>query len=348
MWKLALCLAGVGVVVGALSVGGSTGWARATRPADVAADPPPAPRAREVKFPTQDNLVIAGDYYPSSAGDAGEAPIAILLHMYHSNRSAYRPLVPHLHAAGFAVLAIDLRGHGGSVGLPAMGLARRVAERDPRLFADMGKDIEGAYLWLTAQPGVDPARFALVGASVGCSVALAYGARDRSVDGVVCLTPGLSYLAIDSATDAKKYGKRPLMLLAGRDERSAAEQLGRLVPGATVEIVPRVSPQKFGLHGTRMFGEVAGIEAKIARFLADAVGKPSDNEVVASLRGKVYYPPDSSGARRLSRKNLRRFSSPVEAEARGYRLPKSRTRSGAGPRDTGASSEPPDEFPDQP
>ena len=41
--------------------------------------------------------------------------------------------------------------------------------------------MRGAYDWLAQQPKVDRARFALVGASVGCSVALQYAAKDRSV-----------------------------------------------------------------------------------------------------------------------------------------------------------------------
>jgi len=40
------------------------------------------------------------------------------------------PLVPYLHAAGFAVLAIDLRGHGESEGPSELGLAKKVESRD--------------------------------------------------------------------------------------------------------------------------------------------------------------------------------------------------------------------------
>ncbi|MFH0982647.1 MAG: UbiD family decarboxylase domain-containing protein, partial [Planctomycetota bacterium] len=50
------------------------------------------------------------------------------------------PLIPKLHEAGFAVLALDMRGHGESVQPATMRLRERVAQRDPALFNDMHHD----------------------------------------------------------------------------------------------------------------------------------------------------------------------------------------------------------------
>ncbi|MFH0980996.1 MAG: alpha/beta fold hydrolase, partial [Planctomycetota bacterium] len=64
-------------------------------------------------FTTEDGVEILGDFYPPAA--AGRAPAVILLHIYRSDRTSWRPLIPKLHEAGFAVLALDMRGHGESV-----------------------------------------------------------------------------------------------------------------------------------------------------------------------------------------------------------------------------------------
>jgi len=288
--------------------------------------PEPVPQVQKVKFATEDGIELHAGYTPAEAQESEKAPIAILLHMYKQDRSTYDPLIPHLHQAGFAVLAIDMRGHGQSVGPPAMRLAERVAERDPRLFRDVVKDVAAAYLWLAGQANVDPARLVLVGASVGCSVALDYAARDRSVDGVVCLTPGTGYLGIDSIRDAKKYGSRPLLLVASEQEREAAVELGRLVSQATVKIVPGSAGDPMALHGTRMFGRVPDLERTIAQFLAKAAGPAPKEPVVASINSKVYHDPDSATVRRIKKKNLRWFSSSAEAAARGLRPPKSRAK----------------------
>jgi len=305
----------------------------AARSSPVIKSTPPAESAdpvniKQVKFTTEDHLVIAAGFVPPLAKKDAKAPIVILLHMYKSDRSAYAPLIGPLHRGGLAVLAIDLRGHGDSVGPPESKLLDRVARRDRDLFKQMRKDVDAAYQWLREQPEVDLARFVIVGASVGCSVALDYASRDPSVDGIACMTPGTGYLGLDSLAHVDKYGQRPLLLLASEQERSASDQLARAARQATVKLFPdQPALGPMGLHGTRMFGQVAGIEKRIVDFLIASAGPPSDGPVVASIKGKVYYDPDSSSARRLSPKNLRWFSSPTEAEARGLRPPKSRTRS---------------------
>lgn len=292
---------------------------------------PPARSAHalceKVTFFTDDNLLLTAGYMPPVVRPNGRAPVAILLHMYRSDRSAFDPLLPALRSAGFAVLALDLRGHGESVGSPEMGLAERVERKDRKFFAAMDADVEAAYAWLAERPECDLSRFVIIGASVGASIALKYTARDKSVDGVICLTPGVNYLGIDSLADAQKLGARPVMLLASEPERAAAEQLGRQMPEATVQIFPCADPDRMALHGTRMFGRLAGLEKVIAEFARRAAGEQSEAPVVASTRGQVYYAPESSYARKLNKRNLRWFSSPAEAESRGLRAPKSRSRS---------------------
>jgi pimeloyl-ACP methyl ester carboxylesterase len=285
-----------------------------------------APPSRPARFLTDDQIEIHGTYTPPATKEPAKAPIVILLHMYNKNRSGFDPLLPALHEAGFAVLAIDMRGHGESVGPAAMNLPKRVADRDPKLFREMYRDVQAAYLWLTGQPEADPARFALVGASVGGSVALDYAARDRSVDAVVCMTPGTNYLGIDSLRDARKYGRRPFLLLAAEPERSAADTLAGFVPGATLKIVPGRADDEMALHGTNMFGRVPGVEQIIVGFVLKAVGPPATQPVFASITSDVYHPPESPSVRRVKKENLRQFSSPTEAESRGLRPSKTASR----------------------
>lgn len=293
----------------------------ATKPSGAAATPQP----RAVKFLTDDQIEIHGTYGPSAGRDA-KAPAVILLHMYNKDRSGFDPLLPVLREAGFAVLAIDMRGHGQSTGPPAMNLPRRVADRDSKLFREMHRDVRAAYLWLAGQPEVDTARFALIGASVGCSVALDYAARDRSVDAVVCLTPGTSYLGIDSLRDARKYGRRALLLLAAEPERSAAQTLAGFVPGATLQIVPGRADNEMALHGTNMLGQVPKVEEFIIAFLRGALGPPATQPVFASINSDIYHHADSPSVRRITKENLRQFSSPAEAESRGLRPSKTALR----------------------
>ena len=68
----------------------------------------------DVTFRTKDQKLLAGTYYASNQGK--EAPVVVLLHMKGGNRLVWRILAPKLQQQGFAVITVDLRGHGQSKG----------------------------------------------------------------------------------------------------------------------------------------------------------------------------------------------------------------------------------------
>jgi dienelactone hydrolase len=284
-------------------------WLAMARPAG-------AFQGEKVTFETHDGAVICADYYTPKPSKTG-APMVILLHMYGSDRTAWRPLIKPLHEAGFAILAIDMRGHGECAGAEDR---RRVERRDPAVFRAMYDDVRAAYSWLAEQDGVDRSRFALVGASVGCSVALHYATQDRSVDVIVCLSPGANYLGLDSKADISKIKGRKIWLVAGDDpkEKEGVEALAPLADDADTELFAGDA------HGTRMFGKFPGLEEKIADYLSRYIGAPTNTTVYGSINSKIYHLPGSGWIDQISPANLRYYSSPQEAEARGLRKARSR------------------------
>jgi alpha-beta hydrolase superfamily lysophospholipase len=64
------------------------------------------------QHPASETITLAADFY--AAEDA--APVIMLLHMLNSNRGAWEATIPDLRAAGYALLNIDMRGHGASGG----------------------------------------------------------------------------------------------------------------------------------------------------------------------------------------------------------------------------------------
>jgi pimeloyl-ACP methyl ester carboxylesterase len=271
---------------------------------------------RAVTFETFDGKVIHADYYGNSPTET-EMPMAILLHMYRSNRTAFKPLIEPLHAAGFAVLAIDLRGHGESA---TESTRARVMAAETAVFEEMSEDVRAAYDWLARQEGVDRSRFALIGASVGASVALDYAVEDKSVDVLVCLSPGADYLGLDSKEDIRRIKGRKIWLLGADNakEREAVAALAALAPGATAETAAG------DFHGTHMFGHVPGIEQRIVDYVKKNIGPPTDTTVFGSIRSEIYHLPGSGWIERIKPWNMRHYSSPGEAEARGLRVSKTR------------------------
>ena len=270
-----------------------------------------------IKYTTSDGVTIVGDYWTPIDMDH-KAPVVILLHMYRSNRHAFEPLVPALEQAGFAILTIDLRGHGESIEPESRMLPKKVRDRDAALFRAMYRDVAGAYNWLQQRPEVDLSRLAIVGASVGCSAALDYAGRDRSVDVLALMTPGKDYLGLDSTAHIKKYLQRPVLMLSSEEERSAGtDLLASLAPGTEVQIYTQTD-----IHGTDMFGKVKGVEQRVADFLKSHVGGASTEVVHASVKSNVYHQSGSRVALQIKKDNLRIFSSAAEARSRGLRASK--------------------------
>lgn len=275
--------------------------------------------AEVVRFTTHEGIEIVGDFEHPGGNDAVStsrpvAPVVILLHMYRSNRSAFRPLTSELNRAGFATLAIDLRGHGDSGGKLRDTLARSVEQRDSRVFNAMDGDVRAAYEFLAERKDIDISRLAIVGASVGCSIAMKYAVDDASVDAIVCLSPGLDYLGVDSREPAQKLKGRAIWLLATEDERQAVDELAKLNPGVAHDIL---GPGR--IHGTTMFGQITGIEGRIVDFLKRHIGAPASAPVYTTLGATEYYATAdlAIAAAKTDRRMLRVLSSDGEARARG-------------------------------
>lgn len=291
-------------------------------------------KPKVVTFNTSDRVEISADYY-APRKFVEPAPMVILLHMYNSDRSAWEPLIQPLHDSGFAILAVDLRGHGANADEK---LKKMAEQRDKTLFRAMEKDVYAAYGFLARQNDVDRARFAIVGASVGCSVALRYAGSDPSVDAVVCMTPGLRYLGLTSAIDLKRMFGRKMLFLASEDERKAADQLKETGDKAGKKAKDGAKPSEIEVrivgegrvHGTRMFAEISGIEQQIVEYLRDAVGLSSEGPVYSAWKDKKFHKPESDWAKSVDPDKVRHLSDASEATRRGLKSDEQKTTPAVG------------------
>src|SRR5581483_1801449 len=96
------------MILPAINVGMAT---NAPRPVAALAATLGLAHARDVSFQASDGVRLTGWY---AAGRNGAA--VILLHGSHGTRSDTIGQLRMLHAAGYAVLAFDARGHGASAG----------------------------------------------------------------------------------------------------------------------------------------------------------------------------------------------------------------------------------------
>ncbi len=272
---------------------------------------------QEVSLQAPDGQPLSGLYHAPVGAPRGGI---LLLHMYRSNRTAWRPIAGRLKEAGFHVLALDMRGHGKSsrdaAGSPVDVSREQTKDPGRNPFLKMHQDAK-AGIDLLVSRGAPQDRIAVLGASVGCSVALHLAkAHPKMVSAAVLMSPGSSYLGVPSLDHAKAWGDRPLLMLSAEEEAGVGlSPLKEVLDGAQVET--RILKQR-GIHGTRMLGAVTAIEADIIEWLLKALarnllleipvtkdlfidGAIEQDEAMAATRLAVPISADRSATVRVSR-----------------------------------------------
>jgi uncharacterized protein len=125
-----------------------------TRPLDHKVAPLAANEER-LDIKASDGVRVAASYFPVVQKDA---PGILLLHGNQASREMYGNHIAWLNAAGYAVLAVDFRGHGESQG-------------ETRSFGfHEARDAHAAFAWLKQKQ--NGARVGVIGASLGGAAAL--------------------------------------------------------------------------------------------------------------------------------------------------------------------------------
>lgn len=220
-----------------------------------------------VRLSTRDGITLVGSYYPPARGPA---PAILLLHMLARDRTDWNPLAAKLQAAGWAVLSLDLRGHGESRLQGGKTLHwRDFSDAD---FNKMVLDVEAAQEHLKGLKEVDLNRIAIVGASIGCNIALNFASDHPQVRALVLLSPGLEYRGVLSEPAMRRYGAsgRPALIVASADDPYSADSSKRLKSLAeartTLILYPRAG------HGTRMLTQERDMEGRILSWLKASLG----------------------------------------------------------------------------
>jgi pimeloyl-ACP methyl ester carboxylesterase len=196
-----------------------------------------------IELEAEDGLLLQGDYWASNADSMPEegVPAVLLLHIVNSSRDAWQPLIEPLLAAGYHVLAVDMRGHGatgGSKDWPA-------AETDVQLWLD----------WLKEQPNTQSVF--IIGGSIGSNLALIGCANDPDCRTAIALSPGLDFFDVmpENAV-VEELQDRPVLLIASHDDSSSAIAVRQMASNSRGEIAMRIYNGR--AHGTSMLTSAYG------------------------------------------------------------------------------------------
>jgi alpha-beta hydrolase superfamily lysophospholipase len=191
--------------------------------------------------------VLSAEFWP---GSGTNLPAVVLVHMLTRSSRDWDVTAERLHQAGFVVLALDLRGHGDSSGSLTAG-----ADLSPML-----QDVVAALGWLKHRPEVATARIGIAGASVGASLAIQAAAADPSIRSVALLSPGIEYRGLRSDAAMRKYGDRPVLLIASKNDPYAlrsSKALAEEAPRTQLETLDDAG------HGTVMLTKSDGLVGRL-------------------------------------------------------------------------------------
>jgi dienelactone hydrolase len=240
------------------------------------AQSPPAPR--DVTFAAPDGVSLKGTYYAA----AKPGPAVLLLHMCNTTRKSWEPLGPQLAAAGIHALSVDYRGFGESGGDrfdPA-----RAQEAQTVVNEKWPGDIDTAFDFLLAQPGVDKAHIGAAGGSCGVAHAARLARRHPEVQSLVLLAGGLDP---DSLTFITETPWLPIFAAAAADDQFDADAPKSMQWILAMSGNPRnkFSGFKDGKHGTEIFGPHPELPKQIVAWYVDTlVKRPVDPKAPVKVK----------------------------------------------------------------
>jgi dienelactone hydrolase len=176
-----------------------------------------APPPKVVSLTAFDGTILKATYFASSKPGPG----VLLLHQCNQQRKLWDPLGESLAASGISVLIFDYRGYGESGGTPHDKLTPQ--EQNKIQTETWPSDIDVAFQYLLAQPGVVRNRIGAGGASCGVENAIQLARRHPEVKSLVLLAGPTdregrlfvqsSNLPIfTSAADDDPFGPQPLLM----------------------------------------------------------------------------------------------------------------------------------------
>ena len=172
------------------------------------------------------------------AGVPAPIPAVLLLHGYGEERSVWKDFTKELLGRGWAVMALDLRGHGES-----RLKNQRPIEASPQWRTNLHEfpvDLDPALDWLKSRSRVDNRKIVVIGFDVGANLALVASGRFQEVRTVVAIKPNLDE-SLALAGSAQDFQPRSTLIVVGTQAEADRFKATAKTPSRVL-----VSPQTGG------------------------------------------------------------------------------------------------------
>lgn len=256
-------------------------------------------KAEDKTLTTKDGIAVRITYFPSSLGT--QAPCVIMLPGKKGNRRIWNTtLAEPLQQAGYAVVTVDLRGHGETALVPGVNAGNagvkkaETATPKPRDYQAMiVGDLEAVkkFLFDEHQAGhLNMNKTAIIGADFSAVVAMVYAEADwaktpyddaptpatrtprgQDIRALVLLSPDgtVSGLNASNAANALRTLRIPVMIGIGKGDNQDRGAAKKLFEQLTIDKRDDVYKEEYDgkYRGTDLIGKKLKVESNILVFL---------------------------------------------------------------------------------
>ena len=229
---------------------------------------------RDVDITAPDGAKLRATYYPAAKPGANGSPAVLLLHMCNTTRKSWEPVARQLRAAGIHALTLDYRGFGESSG----DLFDKMSPQDAQKMATekWPGDVDAAFDFLLAQPGVNKSYIGAGGGSCGVNQAVQLARRHPNVISLVLLAGPANKEGLDFL---QQNHFPPIFAAASADDQFDNDAPHSMQWLAEIAGNPRNKFVSFpdGKHGTEIFGPHPELPEQIVAWYVDTLVKAPAN-----------------------------------------------------------------------
>jgi pimeloyl-ACP methyl ester carboxylesterase len=182
------------------------------------------------------DLVKLKASYEMPQGVPAPIPAVLFLHGYGENRKVWENFRKQFLQRGWAVMSLDLRGHGDSLTRNQRPI-QAVPEwkSNPREFP---LDVGPALDWLKKQPRLNSSKIVIVGYDTGANLALIAGGKFKEVRTVVAVNPNPKE-SLEMAGSAQDFVPRSALVIT--ENAAQSDSIKPYVKGSFRSLVQPVS-----------------------------------------------------------------------------------------------------------
>jgi pimeloyl-ACP methyl ester carboxylesterase len=203
-------------------------------------------------FQTVDRVQLKASF-EMPTGVPAPIPSVLLLHGFGEDRHVWQGFKRQLLNQGYAVMSLDLRGHGQST--TRNGTPLQASESWRATSLEFPQELDPALDWLKEQPRLEPRKIVVIGYDVGANLALLASGQFPEVRTVIAVKPNLSE-SLALAGSAQDFHPRSALIIVPE-----AAEGDRLKPYVTAPVEVRVANSAGGTP--QWFSQQTVIDATI-------------------------------------------------------------------------------------